>query len=103
MENEMIERVAQAISNAKGMPYIGHIEPFRVAARVAIEAMREPTSAMLAQAVLSAVVGDPSAEDFAATGAVRERLPPTGHPDSRVVIAEIRRDYRAAIESALQG
>lgn len=72
-------------------------------ARAAIGAMREPTAAMLAEAVLSAVVGEPSAEDFAATGAVLERLPPTGHPDSRLVIAEIRRDYRAAINAALVG
>lgn len=48
MENEIIERVAQAISKAPGMPYIGVMAPFRAAARCAFEAMREPTEQMRA-------------------------------------------------------
>lgn len=95
--SEMAERVSRAIQMIQTI----HGPNYDMMARAAIEAMLIPTSKMLADAVMSAVAGDPSDDDYAATGAVLERLPPTGHPDSRVIIAEIRRDYRAAINAAL--
>lgn len=61
---------------------------------------REPTARMLAAAVMSAVSNDASEADKLAAGAVLELLPPTGHPDARTVIAEIARDYRAALSAA---
>lgn len=54
---------------------------------------------MLAAAVMSAVAGEPDKADYGITGAVLELLPPTGHPDARTVIAEISRDYRAALRA----
>lgn len=116
---EMVERIARAIYSsdpketwdARGHTALGWDDPqlhasiklqVRQYARAAIEAMREPTSRMLAAAVMSAVAAsEPSPADYAATGAVLERLPSTGHPQARTVIAEIRRDYRAAVDAAL--
>ena len=46
-ETEMVERVARALADSQGMGEFPGLEMYRVMARAAIEAMREPTEAML--------------------------------------------------------
>lgn len=116
--SEMVERVARAICAAEGkdpgvveMRIWGQSRDFvpvpvwwhyRRRAEGALQAMREPTAKMLAAAATSAVHTDASTADKSFAGSVLELLPPTGHPDGRVIIAEIARDYRAMIDAALQ-
>ena len=60
---------------------------------------RNPSAKVLADTMMNAVTYDPDAKDYAITGAVLELLPPTGHPDARLVIAELSREYRAMIKA----
>lgn len=60
----------------------------------------EPPARVLADAMMTAVTAEPSQADWAITGAVLELLPPTGHPDARLVIAEMSRDYRAFVQAS---
>jgi hypothetical protein len=67
--NEMVERVAKAMADAVAMNYDHNEAIFKLYARAAIEAMREPTDAMaeqigLAFAVLVAAGRISSAEDL---------------------------------------
>lgn len=75
----------------------------RQLARAALEAVREPTPEMLAATVLSGMETPLAAADFALADAALKLLPPTSHPERRVVLAEIARDHRAQIAAALRG
>lgn len=102
--SSMIERVARALflSEHPGAEWSAgraRLKWFAMA-EAAIQAMREPTAAMIAAAALSAVEDD--APDREGLGSVLELLPPTGHPEGRAVLADIRRDYRAMIDEALK-
>lgn len=99
---EMVTHVAKALflsqhPDAEWSAGRARIKWFHMA-EAAIEAMREPTSGMIAHAALTAVEDDEP--DQSGLGAVLELLPPTDHPDARAVLADIRRDYRAMIDEA---
>lgn len=78
---EMVEKVAQAIANSPGFPFLGEMEPFREAARAAIEAMREPTTRMSQSAWMV--------------------IPPTMQ-DADPELSDFADIYRAMIDAALQ-
>jgi len=109
MTQDLKTKIAEAINaDLQVPPYPVLGLPSR-AAQAALQAIhdagyrllpRDPTARVLADAMMNAVTYDPDAKDYAITGAVLELLPPTGHPDARLVIAELSRDYRAMIRAS---